>query len=164
MSTRMEELILKYKNNYRRIQKLEERIAQLTVTKEEVIKEQMFSPTDGEHVQTSNVTDRTASVAATVDKILEKYNEELAFERVQYEQEKASLEKENALVEEALNEFEVEKREFAKDLIRGVKWDVLSERYHVSRATVANWRKEVICKLETSYFKVEQDLMRELIR
>lgn len=164
MSTRMEELILKYKNNYRRIQKLEERIAQLTVTKEEVIKEQMFSPPDGEHVQTSNVTNRTASVAVTVDKILEKYNEELALERVQYEQEKASLERENELFERALDTLNIDKRDFTKDLVRGMKWDELESKYHISRATVGNWKKEVVCELETAYNKVEQDMIRKLMR
>lgn len=164
MRTRMDELISKYKNNFKKIQELNVIINQYTITKNDVIMGKMFSSPDGERVQTSNVTDKTAAIAMTADELVEKYNEELALERATYEIEKRRLEKENVLFETALNALDDNIRDFAKDLVRGMKWDDLELKYHVSRATIGNWRKQVVCELETQYNKVEQELMRQLMR
>lgn len=163
MSARMEKLISQYKKNYKRLQEVERLIAQYTVTQQDVIQEKVFISSGEERVQTSNTTDRTASTALILEEKVEKYNEELSEERAFYEQEKEKLERENALFEKALNRISSDKRAFAKDLFRGEKWDALALKYHISRATVGNWKKEVVCEMETAYNEVEQDLMRTLL-
>ena len=119
------------------------------ITEEEMIDSLQFSQPDGERVQTSGVSDKTARIAVSYRNKMNIINKEW----------QEHLEKKNAVIVEELIFFESAVLslsgilpEFISDMVmKGVSWDELANKYHISRTMVAKNRKKAIRELECLY-------------
>ena len=119
------------------------------LTEEEMINSMQFSQPDGERVQTSGVSDKTARIAVSYKNKMEKINKEW----------QEHLEKKHAVIVEELIFFESAVLslsgilpEFISDMvIKGLSWDNLADKYHISRTMVAKNRKKAIHELKFLY-------------
>lgn len=119
------------------------------ITEEEMIDSLQFSQPDGERVQTSGVSDKTARIAVSYRNKMNIINKEW----------QEHLEKKHAVIVEELIFFESAVLslsgilpEFISDMVmKGVSWDELANKYHISRTMVAKNRKKAIRELECLY-------------
>jgi hypothetical protein len=108
-----------------------------------------FPQPDDDRVQTSGISDKTARIAISYREKMDRINKEW----------QAHLEKKHSVLLEELVFFE--SAVFAlsgilPDLIsdmvvKGLTWDDLADKYHISRTMVAKNRKRAIRELETLY-------------
>jgi hypothetical protein len=119
------------------------------ITEEEMIDSLQFSQPDGERVQTSGVSDKTARIAVSYKDKMDRINKEW----------QAHLEKKHTVLMEELIFFESavfslsgNLPEFVSDMvIKGLTWDDLAAKHHISRTMVAKNRKKAIRELENLY-------------
>lgn len=102
-----------------------------------------------ERVQTSNISDRTASIALNYRKQIARENDEwfdFLWDRYHY-------------VKEEVEFFEDSIRYLPEDLsgvmqdmmLSGISWDELAIKYGISRASVGNYRKKAVKYLNEAY-------------
>ena len=119
------------------------------LTELEMIDSLQFSQPDGERVQTSGISDKTARIAVSYKDKVNSINKEW----------QDHLEKKHAVIVEELIFFESAVLslsgilpEFISDMVmKGVSWDELANKYHISRTMVAKNRKKAIRELECLY-------------
>lgn len=119
------------------------------LTELEMIDSLQFSQPDGERVQTSGISDKTARIAVSYKDKVNSINKEW----------QDHLEKKHAVIVEELIFFESAVLslsgilpEFISDMVmKGVSWDELANKYHISRTMVAKNRKKAIRELEALY-------------
>ena len=130
------------------------------ITEEEMIDSLYFAQPDGDRVQTSGISDKTARIAISYREKMDRINKEW----------QAHLEKKHSVLLEELVFFE--SAVFAlsgilPDLIsdmvvKGLTWDDLADKYHISRTMVAKNRKRAIRELEILY-AIHDEEMAEYI-
>lgn len=112
---------------------------------------------DTERVQTGTVSDRTASIAINYRKVMDKENDEwfnFLWERYRYVKEEVDF------FEAGIRCLPQELSGIMQDMISGdLSWDELSDKYHISRASVGNYRKNAIKQLNEAYRL--RDMMQE---
>lgn len=112
---------------------------------------------DTERVQTGTVSDKTASIAINYRKVMDKENDEwfdFLWERYRYVKEEVDF------FEAGIRCLPQELSGIMQDIISGdLSWDELSDKYHISRASVGNYRKNAIKQLNEAYRM--RDMMQE---
>ena len=112
---------------------------------------------DTERVQTGTVSDKTASIAINYRKVMDKENDEwfdFLWERYRYVKEEVDF------FETCIRCLPQELSCIMQDMISGdLSWDELSDKYHISRASVGNYRKNAIKQLNEAYRL--RDMMQE---
>ena len=119
------------------------------LTELEMIDSLQFSQPDGERVQTSGISDKTARIAVSYKDKVNSINKEW----------QDHLEKKHAVIVEELIFFEsavlslsgILPKLISDMVIKGLSWDNLADKYHISRTMVAKNRKKAIRELETLY-------------
>ena len=150
MSERIEKIMQEYQQMVMERSCLENQIKNFKgLTELEMIDSLQFSQPDGERVQTSGISDKTARIAVSYKDKVNSINKEW----------QDHLEKKHAVIVEELIFFESAVLslsgilpEFISDMVmKGVSWDELANKYHISRTMVAKNRKKAIRELEALY-------------
>lgn len=119
------------------------------VTEQDVIDSMNFSTPQDDQVQTSNISDKTCSIAATYKERVERLNREWV-EHLMTEM--VALDEELDFFHAALKALPGVLAEFMHDLVvAGMTWDVLESKYHISRFTVSTYKKKAIRELDLLY-------------
>jgi len=150
MSARIEKLLKEYPKLKRERDCLAHQIAHFRgVTAEEVI-ESMYTPRmDGERVQTSGTSDKTAQIALNYQERMERINREW-FGHL--ENKLRVLNEELQFLEAALGSLSKKLPEVMRDMVIGqMTWDALSTKYYVSRRMIGKYRKRAIEELDSLY-------------
>ena len=150
MSRRMDEIVKEYQEMIRKRDCLAYQLAHFRGLSAEEVIESMYTPQqDGERVQTSNLSDKTAQIALNYRKRRERINREW------YEE----LEKELQMINDEVTFFEA--AVFAlPEKIRGAisalfidqeTWDTVQADFHIGRATLSAYRRQALRILENLY-------------
>lgn len=120
------------------------------VDENDIILSMQFShPEGGDRVQTSNISDKTASVAMNYKKIAERENDEwftYLFCRYRY------INEEVAFFENSVAALPGNLSGVMKDLIGGeLTWENIALKYHVTTAMIAKYKKKALSELEAMY-------------
>lgn len=120
------------------------------VDENDIILSMQFShPEGGDRVQTSTISDKTASVAMNYKKIAERENEEwfnYLFCRYRY------INEEVAFFESSVAALPGNLSGVMKDLISGeLTWENIALKYHVTTAMIAKYKKKALSELEAMY-------------
>ena len=150
MNGRVEKIMQEYRQMVMERVCLENQIRNFQgITEEEMIGSLHFSQSDGERVQTSGVSDKTGRIAVSYKDKMARINKEW---QVHLEKKHAVLVEELLFFESAIFALNGILPEFISDMvIKGLTWDDLAAKYHISRTMVAKNRKRAIRELETLY-------------
>lgn len=106
-------------------------------------------PEGSDRVQTSNISDKTATVALNYRKVMERENEEwfnFLWNRYRY------INEEVAFFENCVGALPDILPKLVMDLIGKTEtWDELSLKYNVGRSTITKYRKKAIVLLDEMY-------------
>ena len=150
MSERIEKIMQEYQQMVMERSCLENQIKNFKgLTELEMIDSLQFSQPDGERVQTSGISDKTARIAVSYKDKVNSINKEW----------QDHLEKKHAVIVEELIFFEsavlslsgILPKLISDMVIKGLSWDNLADKYHISRTMVAKNRKKAIRELEALY-------------
>lgn len=150
MSERIELLMKTYPDKRLELKVMEIQLRNFAgISENEVIDSMMFTQPEGERVQTSGVSDKTASIALSYREKRDRINREwyeYLFHR--YEELKEELE----FFEKAIGQLSGYLPGLMHDLvIQHDTWDTVMQNYHISRKMVAKCRKKAIVELERIY-------------
>ncbi|SHJ11961.1 hypothetical protein [Propionispora hippei] len=150
MNGRVERIMQEYRQMVMERVCLENQIRNFQgITEEEMIDSLQFSQPDAERVQTSGVSDKTGRIAVSYKDKMDRINKEW---QVHLEKKHTVLIEELIFFESAVFSLSGTLPEFISDMvIKGLTWDDLSAKYHISRTMVAKNRKRAIRELETLY-------------
>lgn len=157
MSERIENMMKAYPELKKELKCLESQIRDFKgITEDEMIDSMNFSTPEGERVQTSNISNKPASIALSYHERMEEINREWY----------AYLEKRYLILSEDLRFFESALTalsgylpEFMDDMVvKGCTWDYLCEHYHISRTMVAKNRRKAIQELDELYEKHDAEM------
>ena len=116
---------------------------------EELIETMSFSHPEGERVQTSNISDKTARVAMEYQERLEKINNDLI---VPMKKRYDVLDEEITFFEESVRKLPDNMAEVMSALLlEGVTWDTAEYCFCMNRRTIADCRKRAIACLVRMY-------------
>lgn len=150
MSERIEEMLREYPAKKRYLKCLESQLRNFCgISDNEVIDSMFFTQPEGERVQTSKVSDKTASIALSYREKRDRINREwyeYLFHR--YEELKEELD----FFEGAIGQLSGNLSSFVSDMvIDGMTWEALASKYSINRRTVGKYRKKAILELEKIY-------------
>ncbi len=104
---------------------------------------------DTERVQTSNISDKTASIAMNYRKVMARENDEwfeFLWDRYRYVKEEVEF------FETVIRYLPEELSGIIQDMISGgLSWEEIADKYHISRASVGNYRKNAVKQLNEAY-------------
>lgn len=163
MSRRIEELLKSYPEMVQKRNCLAYQLAHFKGLSAEEVIESMYTPRqDGERVQTSALSDKTAQIAMVYRERQERMNREwYGYLEAQLK----ALNDELVFLEAALASLSGILPEFMRDLvIDHMTWDALERKYHISRFTVSTYRKKAISELEARYAERDQEMMAFLLK
>ena len=162
MSTRVETLIRDYPQMVVEKRCLTEQLANFRGLSATEVIESMYSPcVDGERVQTSGTSDKTAQIAMNYRERMERINREW-FEGL--EQQLHALNEELSFFEAALRSLPDGMSEVMNDLVKTqLTWDAIAAKHHMSRANVGKIRKRCIAIMETLYAAHDQQTAAYLL-
>ena len=148
MSERIEKIIKEYHRMKKERNCLEHQIRNFKgISEKEMIDSMNFHSPEGERVQTSNISNKPASIALN-------YHEKM--ERM--------LDEEIRFFEAAVSTLSGYLPEFMTDMvIKGCTWDYLCEHYHISRTMVAKNRRKAIRELEELYEKRDAEMVSYML-
>ena len=119
------------------------------ITEEEMIDSLQFSQPYEERVHTSGISDKTSRIAVSYKDKVEKVNKEW---QEHLEKKHAVLMEEIIFFESAVLSLSGILPKFISDMVfKGITWDELATKYHISRTMVAKNRKKAIHELENLY-------------
>ena len=156
MSRRMDEIVKEYPEMIRKRDCRAYQLAHFRGLSAEEVIESMYTPQqDGERIQTSNLSDKTAQIAMNYRERLNQMNREW------YEH----LEWRLRCVSDELDFFESAIRSLSGELSRvmaclvldGLTWDATADLLHMSRANVGKLRKKAIVELDILYARHDQE-------
>ena len=145
-------LIEDYPQMVRERKHLEQQIKRCEfLSADELIGAMCFSHANGERVQNSELSDRTAQVAICYQEKLERINEELLVPmKKRYE----ALNDEIVFLEEAIGKLPEELSQIMQALVlQGITWDELEFSSCMNRRTISQYRKRGIDCLVREYQK-----------
>lgn len=161
MSGRAEKIMQEYQQMVMERICLENQIKNFKgITENEMIDSLYFPQPDGDRVKTSGISDKTARIAISYREKMDRINKEW----------QAHLEKKHSVLLEELVFFESAVFSLSgilPDLIsdmvvKGLTWDDLADKYHISRTMVAKNRKRAIRELGILY-AIHDEEMAEYI-
>jgi hypothetical protein len=162
MSERTERLIRDYPANKTRLEFLKNQLSSFQgVTEQDVIDTMLFSQPDGERVQSNSISDKTAGIALNYRKRRAQINREW-YEHL--ERQYMDLQDEICFFEGALRSLSgVEGAVLADQVLNGVTWDELCERYHVCRTMIGKYRKKAISELDRLYQSHDAEMVAYML-
>lgn len=158
MRERIEKLIRDYPKNKMELECLEHQIRTFRgVTADDMIATMYFSHPEGERVQTSGISDKTARIALNYRERMESINEEWYSH---LEKQYISLSEEIGFFESAVKALPGKMGEVMQDMIFAqMSWDELAGKYYVSRRTIGRYRQKAIDDLVVLYEKHEAEMV-----
>lgn len=155
MNNRLERMLKNYRAMVRERDSLAHQIAHFKgLTADEVIESMYTAHSDGERVQTSNLSDKTAQIAMNYQEKMERINREW-YEHL--ERRMMYLVSEIQCFESALDTLPERQAAIMKDMIvGGITWDALCVVHHVSRTMIAKYRRRAIARLSEIYDQNDQ--------
>ena len=150
MSARVEKLISEYPQMVSQKKCLAYQIAHFRgLSPEDVIESMYTAHHEGERVQTSGTSDKTAQIALNYESRMVRLNREW-YEHL--EKQLVDLTEELSFFEGALWALPVEMADLMWDLVvEQMKWEVAEQKYSISHTTVYRLRKKAIHLLEKIY-------------
>ena len=163
MSERIEKLIKQYPAMILERDCIQQQLQHFRgVTETDIIDSMTFGVPQGERVQTSNITDKTASIAVVYQDRVERINREWL---IHLSTKLAALDEELNFLQAAIRSLPSDLGSFMEDLVvNGMTWDSLEGKYHISRRTVSNYRKRGIYELEKLYAIHEKEMAAYLLQ
>lgn len=135
--------------------------AQEFLSEEELINAMSFSHPDGERVQSSELSDKTARIAMEYQQKLDKINVEL-IEPMQNRYN--TLDEEITFLESSIDELPVEMRDAMHDLvIDGLTWEEAATNLYISVTKLQKVRKAAIDNLTRLYQRRESQVVGYLL-
>lgn len=131
------------------------------ISETEMIESMNFSSPEGERVQTSNISNKPASIALNYHTRMEEINREW-YEHL--EKRYLMLSEEVRFFEAALTALSGYLPDFMADMVvNGCTWDYLCEHYHISRTMVAKNRRKAIVELDELYRKHDDEMVSYML-
>ncbi|MCD7752134.1 MAG: hypothetical protein LUI10_10420 [Lachnospiraceae bacterium] len=150
MSERIIDLMKQYPEKKQELAVLQVQIKNFKgVTEDEVIDSMQFSSPQGERVQSSDISDKTARVAISYRERTKQINDEwYSYLVEQY----TTLRDELEFFEFALTQLSGQLSGIMHDLVIGqCTWEQVMEHYHISRKTLWRYRQKAITELDRLY-------------
>lgn len=162
MNKRLERMLKNYPAMVRERDSIAHQIAHFKgLTAEEVIESMYTAHSDGERVQASNLSDKTAQIAMNYQDKMERINREW-YEHL--EKKYICLNEDITLFEGALESLSGIHSAIAKDMyLHQCTWDALATIHHVSRMTIARYKKKIIAELNAYYEKYDPEFVDYLL-
>lgn len=150
MNRRMDEIVKGYPELVQKRDCLAYQLAHFRGFTADVIIESMYTPRqDGERVQTSNLSDKTAQIALDYQERRERINREW-YE--QMEKELQMVSDEVTFFEAAVHALPIKIRGAVSALFIGQDtWDTVQADFHIGRATLSAYRRQALRILENLY-------------
>lgn len=158
MRERIEQLIRDYPQNKMELECLEHQIRTFKgITEEEMIDTMYFTQPEGERVQTSGVSDKTARIAMNYRERMDAINKEW-YQHL--EKQYVSLAEEVRFFESAVKALQGKEGEIMQELVfQQVSWEDLADKHYVSRRTIGRYRQRAIDDLIVLYEKHEAEMV-----
>lgn len=162
MRERIETLIRDYPKNKMQLKCLEHQIRHFRgITETEMIDSMQFAQPEGERVQTSGVSDKTARIALNYRERMESINKEW-YQHL--EKQYLSLAEEVGFFESAVKALQGKPGEIMQDMVFcQMSWDDLADKHYVSRRTIGRYRQKAIDDLVVLYEKHEAELLAYML-
>ena len=162
MSKRVEKLLKDYPQMVQERNCLAYQIAHFKGLSTEEVIESMYTPRqDGERVQTSILSDKTAQIAMNYRERTERINREWY---AHLANELYILEGKLQLLEAAINALSGVLPDLMRDMVVDqMTWEQLAEKYHMSRATVGRQRQKAIQEMEALYEENEKKVIAYML-
>lgn len=163
MSRQIEELLKSYPAMLQKRNCLVYQLAHFKgISAEEVIESMYTSRQDGERVQTSSLSDKTAQIAMVYRERQDRLNREW-YEYL--EQQLRLTNDELAFLEAAIRSLPSTQAEIMWDMVvEQMKWDAIEQKYRISHTTLYRQRQRAISELEKLYARREHDLAAYLLQ
>lgn len=163
MSRQIEELLKSYPAMLQKRNCLVYQLAHFKgISAEEVIESMYTSRQDGERVQTSSLSDKTAQIAMVYRERQDRLNREW-YEYL--EQQLRLTNDELAFLEAAIRSLPGTQAEIMWDMVvEQMKWDAIEQKYRISHTTLYRQRQRAISELEKLYARREHDLAAYLLQ
>ena len=157
MRERIEALIRDYPKNKMELKCLEHQIRSFRgITEEEMIDTMYFTQPEGERVQTSGVSDKTAKIAMSYRERMDAMNEEW-YQHL--EKQYFSLAEEISFFESAVKALPGEMGEIMQDIVFSqASWEEVGDKHYVSRRTIGRYRHKAIDELVVLYEKHDAEM------
>ena len=157
MRERIEALIRDYQKNKMELKCLEHQIRNFRgISENEMIDTMYFTQPEGERVQTSGVTDKTAKIAMSYRERMDAMNEEW-YQHL--EKQYFALAEEISFFESAVKALPGKMGEIMQDMIFSqASWDELADKHFVGRTTIWRYRQKAIDELVVLYEKHEAEM------
>ena len=131
------------------------------ISETEMIESMNFCSPEGERVQTSNISNKPASIALNYHARMEEINREW-YEHL--EKRYLMLSEDVRFFEAALTALSGYLPDFMMDMVvHGCTWDYLCEHYHISRTMVAKNRRKAIVELDELYRKHDDEMVSYML-
>lgn len=131
------------------------------ISETEMIESMNFCSPEGERVQTSNISNKPASIALNYHARMEEINREW-YEHL--EKRYLMLSEDVRFFEAALTALSGYLPDFMTDMVvHGCTWDYLCEHYHISRTMVAKNRRKAIVELDELYRKHDDEMVSYML-
>ncbi len=162
MSKRVEAILKSYPEMVQKRNCLAYQIAHFKGLSAEEVIESMYTPRqDGERVQTSTISDKTAQIAMVYQERRERMNREW-YEYL--EQQLRLVNDEIAFLEAAIRALPGTQAGIMWDMIvEQMKWDAIEGKYRISHTTLYRQRQRAISELEKLYAHQDHDLAAYLL-
>lgn len=162
MRERIETLIRDYPKKKMELNCLEHQIRHFRgISEDEVIDSLYFTQPEGERVQTSGVSDKTARIAMSYRERMDAINQEW-YQHL--ERQYVTLAEEVGFFEGAVKALEGKMGEIMQDMIFSqASWDELADKHYVSRRTIGRYRQKAIDALVELYEKHEADMLAYML-
>ena len=157
MRERIETLIRDYPKNKMELKCLEHQIRNFRgISEDEMIDSMYFTQPEGERVQTSGVSDKTAKIAMSYRERMDAMNEEW-YQHL--EKQYFSLAEEISFFESAVKALPGEMGEIMQDIVFSqASWEEVADKHYVSRRTIGRYRQKAIDELVVLYEKHEAEM------
>ena len=157
MRERIEALIRDYQKNKMELKCLEHQIRNFRgISENEMIDTMYFTQPEGERVQSSGVSDKTAKIAMSYRERMDAMNEEW-YQHL--EKQYFALAEEISFFESAVKALPGKMGEIMQDMIFSqASWDELADKHFVGRTTIWRYRQKAIDELVVLYEKHEAEM------
>lgn len=146
----VEKIIKEYPQMVREVEHLDKQIKSCEfISADELITTMSFSHPDGERVQSSDLSDKTAKIAISYQRKLDRINDELVMPMIKR---KEALEEEISFFEDSVNHLPEDILEMSQAIfLDGMTWEEAESCFYTNSWGIRNCRKRAIDCLVRSY-------------
>ena len=146
----VEKIIKEYPQMVREVERLDKQITSCEfISADELITTMAFSHPDGERVQSSDLSDKTAKIAISYQRKMDRINEELVMPMIKR---KEALEEEISFFEDSVNHLPEDILEMSQAIfLDGMTWEEAESCFYTNSWGIRNCRKRAIDCLVRSY-------------